>query len=440
MHRDEVSSRWYKWAVVAMLWMICFFNYADRQGIFSVFKMLEDKEKGFGLNSFQLGVIGSAFMWVYAASGWFAGLVGDRFRRKSVILGGFLFWSVITLAFGFATKYWHLVALRAIEGLGEAFYFPAAMAMISAYHTPATRSRAMGLHQSSVYVGTIAGGTIAGVMGQYYGWRSSFFLFGGCGILVALLLLLLLKEPPREPLRESDLAAKREPRETVGGMLKGIGFLYGIPMVWILTLVFVGANFVAAIFLSWTPKFLGDKFGMSLALAGFSATFYLQLGSVVGVIAGGILADRLARYFRGGRMMAQTLGLFLGAPFIFIFSQTLETRTLVISMAFFGLFKGMYDSNIWASLHDVVPRERRATAVGVMNSIGWFGGASGTLLIGWAAPKFGMSACLSATSLIYIWFGLLLVIGIALFMRGRAEPATLALPDLGEAPAAIPKS
>jgi predicted MFS family arabinose efflux permease len=411
-----MSDRRYKWAVVAMLWLVCFFNYADRQSIYSVFPMLQ-KDPGLQLTSLQLGYVASSFMWVYAGAGWFAGLVGDRLRRKTVVLAGFLFWSLVTLAFSFATKYWHVVTLRAIEGFGEAFYFPAAMALISAYHGQDTRSRAMGIHQSSVYAGTVAGGTLGGYMGQHFGWRSSFSLLGISGIVFGLVLLIFLKEPS-EPSR-----LEARPRESLGEILRTIAELFRIPMVWILAAVFVGANFVAGIFLTWLPKFLYDKFDMSLSMAGFSATAYLQVASVLGVLCGGLLADRLVRRYRGGRMMAQTLGLFCGAPFIFAVGWTLQVLSLILAMACFGLFKGVYDSNIWASLHDVVPPERRATAVGVINSIGWLGAGTATVTVAAASQRFGMSACISATSLIYLSLAFLLAWGIARFMSGKAGPA-----------------
>jgi predicted MFS family arabinose efflux permease len=396
-----------------MLWMVCFFNYADRQSIYSVFPMLQ-KDPGLQLTTAQLGYVASSFMWVYAGAGWLAGLVGDRLRRKTVVLGGFLFWSFITLAFSFATKYSHIVALRAIEGFGEAFYFPAAMALISAYHGKDTRSRAMGIHQSSVYAGTVAGGTLGGAMGQYFGWRSSFMLLGLVGAAFGVLLFLILKEPAESSRAESPR------RESLGEILKTIGELYRIPMVWVLTGVFVGANFVAMVFLVWLPKFLVDKFTMSLSMAGFNATAYLQVASVLGVLAGGVLADRMARRYRGGRMMTQMLGLFCGVPFIFVVGWTRQVPLLILSMACFGLFKGLYDSNIWASLHDVVPPQRRATAVGVVNSIGWLGAGTATVTIAIASQRFGMSACISATSLIYLFLAIVLAWGIWRFMSAKA--------------------
>ena len=132
-------------------------------------------------------------------------------------------------------------------------------------------------------------------------------------------------------------------------------------MVLILIAVFVGANFVASIVLTWMPSFLYRKFGMSLGAAGFSSTFYLQIASVLGVISGGVLADRLARRRPGGRMMTQAIGLLAGVPFIFITGWTLSVPMLVLALAGFGYFKGLYDANIWASLHDVVPARLRAT-------------------------------------------------------------------------------
>jgi MFS family permease len=351
-------------------------------------------------------------MWVYAAFGPIAGFIGDRVRRKTLILGGLLFWSLITLATALSTQYWHLVLFRALEGLGEAVYFPAAMSIIADYHGPDTRSRAMSLHQSSVYGGSIAGGTLAGFMGQFFGWRSGFYLFGTLGVVLAVILLAFLREPPR--------AAEESSSPThlpAAGIVRTAKELYSLPMVRVLTLVFIGANFVAMIFLTWMPSFLFDKFHMTLGMAGFSATFYLQIASVLGVLSGGFIADRLAKRYRAGRMMAQAGGLLLGAPFIFLSGWTLSVPVLVLALVGFGFFKGIYDANIWASLYDVVPPERRASAVGFMNSLGWLGGGVAPVAIGVLAGRYGMSASISATSGIYLCVALLLWLGIHRFSR-----------------------
>ena len=146
-----------------MLWFVCFFNYTDRQAIFSVFPRLKEE---FGFDKVQLGLIGSAFMWVYAAGAPLAGFLGDRFRRKDLILGGCIFWSFITITTGWCSKLWHFVTVRAVEGLGETFYFPATTSLLSDYHGGRTRSRALGFHNSSVYVGTIAGGWLGALFAE----------------------------------------------------------------------------------------------------------------------------------------------------------------------------------------------------------------------------------------------------------------------------------
>ena len=217
----------------------------------------------------------------------------------------------------------------------------------------------MSLHQSSVYAGTIAGGTLAGWMGQTLGWQSSFYLLGTLGTLLGFVLMLFLREPARG---QSDGIEVLPPRGVSDGNVHTQRT--NRPMMLVLMAVFVGANFVAAIVLTWMPSFLFRKFGMSLAAAGFSSTAYLQIASVVGVLGGGVLADRMATRHRGGRMMTQAIGLLAGVPFIFVTGWTTTVAILIAAMAGFGFFKGLYDANIWASLHDVVPTGRLATSVG----------------------------------------------------------------------------
>ena len=408
----------YKWFVVFLLWFVCFFNYADRQAIFSVFPVLQSE---MGLSNVQLSFVGASFMYVYALIGPLAGIVGDRFSRKFLIIAGLIFWSVVTMATALSTKYWHLVLCRALEGFGEAFYFPASMALISEYHGPETKSRAMGFHQSSVYAGSIAGGVVAGYLAQHYGWRSGFYLFGGLGVLLGAVLLIALKEPPRQAQAETGLDDHATLDYTQSNLWSDIAEIFRTPMVRILIAVFVGANFVFSVFTTWMPKFLKEKFNLSLALAGFSGTAYQQTASMIGVVVGGLLADRLARRYLGGRMMAQVVGLFGGVVFIFLTGWTLSLPLLIVALSGFGFFKGIYDANIWASLYDVVKPQRRATALGLMNSIGWLGAAVAPTVIAVAANRYGMGACLSANSIIYLLFGLLLVWGIKTYLPGRVK-------------------
>lgn len=410
----------YKWTVVGMLWFICFFNYADRQAIFSVFPKLKEE---FGFGPVELGLIGSAFAWVYAAGAPFAGFIADRVSRKVLILGGCVFWSLVTVMTGWCSKLWHFVTVRALEGVGETFYFPATMSLVSDYHGRATRSRAMSLHQSSVYAGTIGGSWLGAWFAEHYGWRVGFYFFGLAGLVLALVLWRFLREPVRGAADRAESAetAPQPPPLGVGPTLREI---FRKPTAVLLMLAFLGANFVATIFLTWTPTFLTDKFGFKLTTAGLSGAVFIHLASALSVPVGGWLADALARRLAGGRILVQAGGLLAGAAFIGLVGLTTNVRTLLIAMTLFGLCKGLYDANIFASLYDVIEPRARATAAGIMNTVGWGGGALGPLAVG-LATKYGrhqqdidnMSEAIAFGGVIYVAGAVVLLVAALGFAR-----------------------
>ena len=418
----------YKWVVVAMLWLVCFLNYADRQAIFSVFPLIKGQ---LHLSDVQLGIVGSAFMWMYALFGPFAGWLCDRLPRRSLVLGALIFWSLLTAATALSRDFTQLVICRAFGGLGEAFYFPAAMSLISDYHGPATRSRAMAVHQSGVYAGSIAGGAVSGLIGQYYGWRSSFLVFGACGVLLGALLWELLREPIRgmsdEGIEPAAVAAASPDPHAGGSVLQGLREVFSNRMVLLLVGVFMAANFVAVVFLTWMPTFLYRKFHMSLAMAGLNGTAYLQIASVLGVLCGGVLADTLRRKQPGGRLLTQSFGLLCGVPFLFLTGWTVSVPLLIVGMVGFGYFKGLYDANIFAGLYDVVPIHRRGAAAGILNSLGWLGGGFAPVLIAVAAGRFGLSVCISATAVIYLTIGLLMFFGSRRLSAGKPVKTEMAI-------------
>jgi MFS family permease len=401
-----------------MLWFICFFNYADRTAISAVLPALEEQ---YGFTKTEQGRILSAFMWVYALTAPFAGLVVDRFARKRIILAGLYVWSIVTGFTALCTQVWHFVLVRGAEGLGETFYFPASMSLVSDYHDRRTRSRAMGLHQTSVYAGTIGGGALAGLMAQYFGWRMPFVIFGVAGCVLGLVLAWFIREPVRDE-AERTLAAEqgkplppapelpavpwRElPREilaTTADLGRVAAELSRRPTALVLMVGFIGANCVAMVFLGWMPTFLKEKYQMNLAMSGFSATFFIQIASMFGAVVGGTSADAFRKRSPGGRIIVQSMGLLCGAPFIFLCGWTQQLAVLIPSMACFGFFKGIYDANIWAGLYDFVPAARRGSAVGLMNMLGWVGGAVGVGAIGYLADAgVTLSTAIASTAVIY---------------------------------------
>ena len=375
-----------------MLWWIAFFNYADRQAIFSVFPLLEREMQ---LDPIQLGLLGSSFAFVYGICAPLAGAIIDRVRRKTAILGGLQVWSFICVATAWSKNFRHLFAFRAAEGLGETFYFPASMSLVSDYHGPETRSRALGLHQTSVYVGTIAGGFFAGWIGQTYGWRWSFVVFGGLGIVLGFVLSRFLIEPQRGA-SDHVIAGKLGFRET----LAAIG---AKPSAVLQISAFLCANFVAMVLLSWMPKFLYDRFHLSLAMSGLTATIFVQLASMAGAPLGGWWADWWRARRAGGRMLVQAFGLAAGAPFVVWCGMTHSVLALIAALTAWGFFKGLYDANIFASLFDVVRPEARGTAAGIMNMVGWLGGgATAPFITGWLAKQSGLGTAISLAAVVYV--------------------------------------
>ncbi|MGH9621216.1 MAG: MFS transporter [Bryobacteraceae bacterium] len=408
----------YKWRVVAMLWAVSFFNYADRSAIFTLFPLLQQEMH---LSAVQLGLLGSSFAWVYGLLGPFSGNLVDRISRKKAVLGGLYIWSVIAACTSLARGFHQLLGFMAAEGVGESVYYPASMSMISDYHGSETRSRAMGTHQTSVYVGTIAGGFFAGLIGEHFGWRWSFVVFGCLGMILGLFLLRWLREPHRTPAQIKSSSEKLS-------LARFFRILGRRPAAMLLLGGFCCANFVAMVLLSWMPKFLYDRFGLSVALAGLSATLFVQFASMCGSPLGGWLADRRRAKHRGGRIAVQSAALLCGAPFILICSQTTSMVIVAAALAGWGLFKGIYDANIFASMYDVIPPETRGTAAGVMNMVGWLGGGAAPVTIGLLAEKVGLSTALSCTTGVYLIGSLVLLFASRLSARVPDSSLTVGVP------------
>lgn len=320
-------------------------------------------------------------MIVYATTSPLAGMVGDRWPRKWIIIGGLYTWSLFTGLTSACSQLWSFVFVRGTEGLGETFYFPASTSLISDYHGMGTRSRALGLHHTGTYVGTIVGGVITGWLAQAYGWEIPFYLFGGLGVALGLVLTLSLREPERNEAENPIGTVPRREIEQIP-LTKFFPELLKNSRALTLVAVFFLANFVTLPFYAWLPTFISEKFKLDVAQAAFAGTFYLQTSSAVGAFLGGYIADQWRRKSHGGRIFTQAIGVFVYAPFMFLMSWTPNYFLCIISMCLLGLFKGMYDANVWAAFYDVVPVSRRGTLCGFANTFAWIGGSVSVFLVG----------------------------------------------------------
>jgi MFS family permease len=373
----------YKWELVGLLWLAYFFNQADR-AIYNV--VLPQLKTELGLSDIQAGLVASIFLWTYAVFVPIAGWLGDVFHRKSIIFWSLLFWSVATITSGFSSGLFMLIVFRSLAtGGGEAFYYPAANSLISQYHHK-TRALAMSIHQTSLYVGIITSGLISGWIAENFGWRIAFFVFGSFGIFLAL----LISWRVRNDLPEGEKNVNETQKETAS-FTEMFGSIFRKPSVWAIWITFATANFVFLGYLTWTPTFLFEKFHQSLTISGFSSMFYHHLFAFAGVLLGGKLSDRFACYRITARLEIQICGLLFCAPFVLLLALSPHIIGCYIGLAGFGFFRGVYESNLFASLFDVVESRFRSTAVGFMLSVGFIFSAFSPIMMGWSKSQYGIS-------------------------------------------------
>ncbi len=298
---------------------------------------------------------------------------------------------------------------------GEAFYYPSANSMIGDYHGEKTRATAMAIHQTSAYAGIIVSGALAGYVGEEYGWRAAFISFGAVGIVVAMLASIFLREPKR---------GLSEQASSIGrsiSLKERLAETFQTPTVIMLILAFLGMTLVNTAYLTWTPTLLVRKFGFNLAKAGFHATFWHLIGAAFGVLVGGKMADTASARSVVSRPAIQSAGLLLGAPFIFLVGWSDSKAVVLVSLGLFGVFRGMYESNLFASLYEVIRPQSRATSTGIMIGAAYLGGGFAPLAIGWLSDRMALGSALSGMSVCYVASGSILALDCLLFFRNDSR-------------------
>lgn len=391
---------------MALLVPVALLNYLDRQMLASMkFSVMQDIPD-IGREA-SWGTVLALFKWVYAFLSPVGGYLADRYSRRHVIAGSLLVWSLVTWTTGHVTTYEELLATRALMGISEAFYIPAALALIADFHTGQTRSRAVGLHQMGIYVGVIIGGFGGYVADNpYLGWRWAFTACGVIGIVYAVPLFLLLQNPPR-PAGFHDA-----PRTSPGGALRE---LLGNPSFILLVLYFTLPALAGWVVRDWMPAILKAEFAIGQGLAGVSATLYWQVAAIVGAIGGGWMADRWMRRTPRGRIYVSAIGMALIVPAMFGVGYAPQTGLLWVAVAFlvlFGLGWGFFDSNNMPILCQIARPELRATGYGIMNlvsiSCGGFADWGFGVLRDREVPLFGIFGIFASAAVLSIVLVLLI--------------------------------
>lgn len=352
------------WLVVGLLMPVALLNYLDRQMLASMQTsvMAAIPSLGEAENPEELwGLMLGQFKWVYAAFSLAGGHIADRFSRRLTICGSLFVWSAVTCWTGQVTTYDELLWARSLMGVSEAFYMPAALALIADYHTGRTRSRAVGLHQMVIYLGVIAGGFGGYVAADpRYGWRLAFAACGVFGIVYAMPLVLLLRDAPRS---EGDAHAAHVSAAGSGKeLLTNVSFL-------LLVLYFTLPAMAGWVVRDWMPSILKRQFDIGQGQAGVAASLYWQVAAIVGALVGGYCADRWMRSNERGRIYVSAIGMGLIVPAIFGVGNAGSLSIAVAFLLLFGLGWGFFDCNNMPILSQIVRPELRATGYGVMNFV-----------------------------------------------------------------------
>ena len=393
---NRIDMRRYAWFVVGLLWVVALLNYLDRQIIFSVLPLVR---ADLHLSNVQLGLLSTVFLWVYGILSPSAGHLADRFGCRNIILLGLCAWSLVTWATGQARTFSELLVARGLMGISEACYLPAALALIAKLHGERTRSLATGLQFSGLYVGIIIGGFGGGWLGEHYGWRFAFSVLGIAGVAYCVFLHYALR---------NDAGGRGQARLPTPGFASAIRELIALPGFVTLALVFAGMAVANWLVYTWLPLYLYERFRMSLPEAGFVATFYNQAGCMIGMLAGGIMADWWSRKNPRARVLTQSLALSAAAPALFLVGVTDSRLLLIGGLSIFGMARAMYDCNAMPSLCSIARPELRSTGYGIFNGAGCIAGGVMASAAGWMKTNFGL------TSSFYVAAGILLVSAVAL--------------------------
>lgn len=364
----------YAWTIVALLWPVALLNYLDRQ-MLATMKASMVADIPSIANKADWGLILGCFKWTYAVLSPFGGYLADRLSRKHVICASLAVWSLVTWWTGRVTTFHELLAARALMGISEAFYIPAALALIADFHPGDTRSRAVGLHQSGIYVGQILGG-YAGFVADSpeHGWRWAFSTCGLMGVIYALPLLALMRNPAPAP-----GAAPGGRRERVQGVIPG---LLGNRDFILLVLYFTLPAIAGWVVRDWMPDILREKFGLGQGHAGVRAIVYVQVASLIGAVVGGTLADRWMRVTARGRIYTSAIGMSLFLPALFGVGNAGTIGLAVAGLLIFGFGWGFFDGNNMPILCQITRPEWRATGYGIMNLVSISCGGFGDWIFG----------------------------------------------------------
>lgn len=373
------NKKFYPWLVVALLWVVALLNYMDRQ----MLSTMQDAMK-FDIVELQkaeaFGALMAVFLWIYGIVSPFAGVVADRVSRKKLVVGSLFVWSAVTYLMGYASDFTQLYWLRALMGVSEALYIPSALSLIADWHEGKSRSLAIGIHMTGLYVGQAVGG-FGATIAATFSWHSTFYWFGIIGIAYSVVLALLLHDKPKAA---AAVAASPDPATLMKkeSVWRGLSVVLSTWAFWVILIYFAVPSLPGWATKNWLPTLFADNLGLEMAQAGPMSTITIAASSFVGVLLGGVMSDKWVLRNIRGRIYTSAIGLGMTIPALVLLGFGHSVVAVVGAGMLFGIGFGMFDANNMPILCQIISAKYRATAYGVMNMVGVFAGAAVTHLLG----------------------------------------------------------
>jgi ACS family D-galactonate transporter-like MFS transporter len=364
----------YAWVVVGLLWFVALLNYMDRQ-MLSTMKPAMQMDIAELKSATNFGYLMAIFLWIYGLMSPVSGIIADKLNRKWLIVGSLLVWSLVTFLMGYATTFNQIYWLRALMGVSEALYIPAGLSLIADYHSAKTRSIAIGIHMTGLYMGQALGGFGATIASKF-SWHATFHSFGFVGVVYALILVFFLREKKNMGLQE------KESIQLKPSLFKGLALLFSNISFWVILIYFAIPSLPGWATKNWLPTLFANNLGIDMAQAGPISTITIAASSFLGVIFGGILSDRWVQKNIKGRIYTSAIGLGLTIPSLLLIGFGHSLFNIIGAAFCFGFGYGMFDANNMPILCQFVSSKYRATAYGMMNMTGVFAGAFITDLLG----------------------------------------------------------
>lgn len=370
----------YPWVVVGLLWVVALLNYMDRQMLSTMQEAM--KADIVELNKAEaFGALMAVFLWIYGIVSPVAGMVADRVSRKWLVVGSLFVWSTVTFLMGYAETFRQLYWLRALMGISEALYIPSALSLIADWHQGKSRSLAIGIHMTGLYVGQAIGGFGATVAAMF-SWHTTFHWFGIIGIAYSLVLMLALRENPAHARLNSKAPVPEGEKKKTESIFKGLAVVLGNWAFWVILFYFAVPSLPGWATKNWLPTLFSGSLGIPMSQAGPMSTITIAASSFVGVILGGALSDRWVQRNIRGRVYTGAIGLGLTIPALVLLGLGHSLVAVVGAGLLFGVGYGIFDANNMPILCQFISAKYRATAYGVMNMVGVFFGAAVTSVLG----------------------------------------------------------